>query len=49
MLCSQPEMERSPRMAEFSSHIRSHADMASIYQSIRGGEGRGHEGSMYGS
>ncbi|KAM4587734.1 cullin-associated NEDD8-dissociated protein 2 [Odontesthes bonariensis] len=38
-LLAVPEVERSPSMADFANQIRSNADMASIYQSIQGGEG----------
>ncbi|KAM9409522.1 cullin-associated NEDD8-dissociated protein 2 [Pholidichthys leucotaenia] len=38
-LLSVPEVERSPVMVDFANQIRSNADMASIYQSIQGGEG----------
>ncbi|XP_012738373.2 cullin-associated NEDD8-dissociated protein 2 [Fundulus heteroclitus] len=40
-LLAVPEVERSPSMAEFANQIRSNADMASIYQSVQGGEGGG--------
>ncbi|XP_022604586.1 cullin-associated NEDD8-dissociated protein 1-like [Seriola dumerili] len=38
-LLAVPEVERSPSMADFANQIRTNADMASIYQSIQGGEG----------
>ncbi|XP_076003367.1 cullin-associated NEDD8-dissociated protein 2 [Genypterus blacodes] len=40
-LLAVPEVERSPSMADFANQIRTNADMASIYQSIQGGEGGG--------
>uniref|UniRef100_A0A669E7X0 Uncharacterized protein n=1 Tax=Oreochromis niloticus TaxID=8128 RepID=A0A669E7X0_ORENI len=40
-LLAVPEVERSPSMAEFANQIKSSTDMASIYQSIQGGEGGG--------
>lgn len=40
-LLAVPEVERSPSMAEFANQIRSNADMASIYQSVQGGEAGG--------
>ncbi|XP_041638505.1 alpha-2,8-sialyltransferase 8E-like [Cheilinus undulatus] len=40
-LLAIPEVERSPSMADFANQIRTNADMASIYQSIQGGEGGG--------
>ncbi|CAN9512592.1 unnamed protein product [Ophioblennius macclurei] len=40
-LLAVPEVERSPSMADFANQIRSNADMASIYQSVQGGEGGG--------
>ncbi|XP_073324828.1 cullin-associated NEDD8-dissociated protein 2 [Pagrus major] len=40
-LLAVPEVERSPSMADFANQIRTNADMASIYQSIQGGEGEG--------
>ncbi|XP_061583018.1 cullin-associated NEDD8-dissociated protein 2 [Cololabis saira] len=40
-LLAIPEVERSPSMADFANQIRSNADMASIYQSVQGGEGGG--------
>ncbi|KAM4741849.1 cullin-associated NEDD8-dissociated protein 2 [Anableps anableps] len=40
-LLAVPEVERSPSMAEFANQIRSNADMASIFQSVQGGEGGG--------
>ncbi|KAM3621297.1 uncharacterized protein V6R79_009075 [Siganus canaliculatus] len=40
-LLAVPEVERSPSMAEFANQIRTNADMASIYQSVQGGEGGG--------
>ncbi|CAG5977970.1 unnamed protein product [Menidia menidia] len=40
-LLAVPEVERSPSMADFANQIRSNADMASMYQSIQGGEGGG--------
>lgn len=40
-LLAIPEVERSPSMADFANQIRSSADMASIYQSVQGGEGGG--------
>lgn len=40
-LLSVPEVERSPSMAEFTSMIQTNADMASIYQSVQGGEAGG--------
>nr|XP_046241015.1 cullin-associated NEDD8-dissociated protein 2 isoform X3 [Scatophagus argus] len=44
-LLAVPEVERSPSMADFANQIRTNADMASIYQSVQGGEG-GHPGAM---
>ncbi|KAM6928453.1 cullin-associated NEDD8-dissociated protein 2 [Xenentodon cancila] len=44
-LLAIPEVERSPSMADFASQIRSNADMASMYQSVQGGEGGGGGGS----
>ncbi|XP_068578375.1 cullin-associated NEDD8-dissociated protein 2 [Cebidichthys violaceus] len=38
-LLAVPEVERSPSMADFANQIRTNADMASIYQSVQGGEG----------
>ncbi|XP_040015031.1 cullin-associated NEDD8-dissociated protein 2 [Xiphias gladius] len=38
-LLAVPEAERSPGMADFANQIRTNADMASIYQSVQGGEG----------
>uniref|UniRef100_A0A8C3G8B5 TATA-binding protein interacting (TIP20) domain-containing protein n=1 Tax=Cyclopterus lumpus TaxID=8103 RepID=A0A8C3G8B5_CYCLU len=38
-LLAVPEVERSPVMADFANQIRTNADMASIYQSVQGGEG----------
>ncbi|KAM3878341.1 cullin-associated NEDD8-dissociated protein 2 [Diretmus argenteus] len=38
-LLAVPEVERSPSMADFANQIRASADMASIYQSVQGGEG----------
>lgn len=38
-LLAVPEVERSPSMADFANQIRSNADMASIYQSVQGGDG----------
>ncbi|XP_023811120.1 cullin-associated NEDD8-dissociated protein 1-like [Oryzias latipes] len=43
-LLAVPEVERSPIMADFANQIRSNADMASIYQSVQGGDGGGAEG-----
>uniref|UniRef100_A0A8C7ZUP7 TATA-binding protein interacting (TIP20) domain-containing protein n=1 Tax=Oryzias sinensis TaxID=183150 RepID=A0A8C7ZUP7_9TELE len=43
-LLAVPEVERSPVMADFANQIRSNADMASIYQSVQGGDGGGAEG-----
>ncbi|XP_069025660.1 cullin-associated NEDD8-dissociated protein 2 [Embiotoca jacksoni] len=40
-LLAVPEVARSPSMTDFAHQIRSNADMASIYQSIQGGEGGG--------
>uniref|UniRef100_UPI0037E85094 cullin-associated NEDD8-dissociated protein 2 n=1 Tax=Semicossyphus pulcher TaxID=241346 RepID=UPI0037E85094 len=40
-LLAVPEVERSPSMADFANQIRTNADMASIYQSVQGGEGGG--------
>ncbi|XP_037535620.1 cullin-associated NEDD8-dissociated protein 2 [Nematolebias whitei] len=40
-LLAVPEVERSPSMAEFANQIRSNADMASIFQSVQGGDGGG--------
>ncbi|XP_047440069.1 cullin-associated NEDD8-dissociated protein 2 [Mugil cephalus] len=40
-LLAVPEVERSPSMADFANQIRSNADMASIYQSVQGGDGGG--------
>uniref|UniRef100_A0AAX7SEN6 TATA-binding protein interacting (TIP20) domain-containing protein n=1 Tax=Astatotilapia calliptera TaxID=8154 RepID=A0AAX7SEN6_ASTCA len=40
-LLAVPEVERSPSMAEFANQIKTSTDMASIYQSIKGGEGGG--------
>uniref|UniRef100_A0A3B3VP65 TATA-binding protein interacting (TIP20) domain-containing protein n=1 Tax=Poecilia latipinna TaxID=48699 RepID=A0A3B3VP65_9TELE len=40
-LLAVPEVERSPSMTEFANQIRSNADMASIYQSVQGGEAGG--------
>ncbi|CAJ1051190.1 cullin-associated NEDD8-dissociated protein 2 isoform X1 [Xyrichtys novacula] len=40
-LLAIPEVERSPSMADFANQIRTNADMASIYQSVQGGEGGG--------
>lgn len=40
-LLAVPEVERSPSMAEFANMIRTNADMASIYQSVQGGDGSG--------
>uniref|UniRef100_A0A8C9YJB6 TATA-binding protein interacting (TIP20) domain-containing protein n=1 Tax=Sander lucioperca TaxID=283035 RepID=A0A8C9YJB6_SANLU len=40
-LLAVPEVERSPSMTDFADQIRTNADMASIYQSIQGGEGGG--------
>ncbi|KAM9859887.1 cullin-associated NEDD8-dissociated protein 2 [Aulostomus maculatus] len=40
-LLAVPEVERSPCMADFANQIRTNADMASIYQSVQGGEGGG--------
>lgn len=40
-LLAVPEVERSPSMADFANQIRTNADMASIYQSVQGGEGAG--------
>uniref|UniRef100_A0A8D3CN57 TATA-binding protein interacting (TIP20) domain-containing protein n=1 Tax=Scophthalmus maximus TaxID=52904 RepID=A0A8D3CN57_SCOMX len=37
-LLAVPDVERSPSMAEFANQIRTNADMASIYQSVQGGE-----------
>lgn len=37
-LLAVPEVERSPSMADFANQIRTNADMASIYQSVQGGE-----------
>lgn len=37
-LLAVPEVERSPIMADFATQIRTNADMASIYQSVQGGE-----------
>uniref|UniRef100_A0AAQ5XTX0 TATA-binding protein interacting (TIP20) domain-containing protein n=1 Tax=Amphiprion ocellaris TaxID=80972 RepID=A0AAQ5XTX0_AMPOC len=45
-LLAVPEVERSPSMADFANQIRSNADMASIYQSVQGGEGGGPTESM---
>ncbi|XP_051804068.1 cullin-associated NEDD8-dissociated protein 2 [Acanthochromis polyacanthus] len=45
-LLAVPEVERSPSMADFANQIRSNADMASIYQSVQGGEGGGATESM---
>ncbi|XP_035517719.1 cullin-associated NEDD8-dissociated protein 2 [Morone saxatilis] len=38
-LLAVPEVEKSPSMADFANQIRTNADMASIYQSVQGGEG----------
>lgn len=38
-LLAVPEVERSPAMADFANQIRTSTDMASIYQSVQGGEG----------
>ncbi|XP_062265609.1 cullin-associated NEDD8-dissociated protein 2 [Platichthys flesus] len=38
-LLAVPDVERSPSMADFANQIRTNADMASIYQSVQGGEG----------
>ncbi|KAM4612972.1 cullin-associated NEDD8-dissociated protein 2 [Polymixia lowei] len=38
-LLAVPEVERSPSMADFANQIRTNEDMASIYQSVQGGEG----------
>ncbi|KAM7401565.1 hypothetical protein PAMP_016872 [Pampus punctatissimus] len=38
-LLAVPEVERSPSMADFANQIRTNADMASIYQSVQGGDG----------
>nr|XP_040059898.1 cullin-associated NEDD8-dissociated protein 2 isoform X2 [Gasterosteus aculeatus aculeatus] len=38
-LLAVPGMERSPSLADFANQIRTNADMASIYQSVQGGEG----------
>ncbi|XP_053172678.1 cullin-associated NEDD8-dissociated protein 2 isoform X2 [Scomber japonicus] len=38
-LLAVPEVERSPSMADFANQIRTNADMASIFQSVQGGEG----------
>ncbi|XP_034442625.1 cullin-associated NEDD8-dissociated protein 2 isoform X1 [Hippoglossus hippoglossus] len=38
-LLAVPNVERSPSMADFANQIRTNADMASIYQSVQGGEG----------
>ncbi|XP_034021823.1 cullin-associated NEDD8-dissociated protein 2 [Thalassophryne amazonica] len=38
-LLAIPEAQRSPSMADFVNQIRINADMASIYQSVQGGEG----------
>lgn len=43
-LLAVPDMEKNPSMAEFANQIRSNADMASMYQSVRGGEGGASEG-----
>ncbi|XP_058488198.1 cullin-associated NEDD8-dissociated protein 2 [Solea solea] len=43
-LLAVPEVERSPSMADFANQIRTNAEMASIYQSVQGGEG--HSESM---
>lgn len=40
-LLAVPEVERSPSMAEFANQIRTNADMASIFQSVQGGDGGG--------
>uniref|UniRef100_A0A7N6FJT4 TATA-binding protein interacting (TIP20) domain-containing protein n=1 Tax=Anabas testudineus TaxID=64144 RepID=A0A7N6FJT4_ANATE len=40
-LLAVPEVERSPSMADFANQIRTNADMASIFQSVQGGEGGG--------
>ncbi|XP_029288646.1 cullin-associated NEDD8-dissociated protein 1-like, partial [Cottoperca gobio] len=40
-LLAVPEVERSPSMADFANQIRTNADMASIYQSVQGGDGGG--------
>lgn len=38
-LLAVPEVERSPSMVDFANQIRTNADMASIYQSVQGGDG----------
>ncbi|XP_062419872.1 cullin-associated NEDD8-dissociated protein 1 [Pungitius pungitius] len=38
-LLAVPGVERSPSAADFANQIRANADMASIYQSVQGGEG----------
>uniref|UniRef100_A0A3B4AR27 TATA-binding protein interacting (TIP20) domain-containing protein n=1 Tax=Periophthalmus magnuspinnatus TaxID=409849 RepID=A0A3B4AR27_9GOBI len=40
-LLAVPEVERSPSMAEFANLIHTNADMASIYQSVQGGDAPG--------
>ncbi|XP_070701638.1 cullin-associated NEDD8-dissociated protein 2 [Pempheris klunzingeri] len=45
-LLAVPEVERSPSMADFAHQIRTNADMASIYQSVQGGEAVGATESM---
>ncbi|TNN25830.1 Cullin-associated NEDD8-dissociated protein 2 [Liparis tanakae] len=39
-LLAVPEVARSPNMADFADQIRSNADMASVLQSVQGGEGQ---------
>ncbi|XP_024120935.1 cullin-associated NEDD8-dissociated protein 2 [Oryzias melastigma] len=45
-LLAVPEVERSPSMADFAEQIRSNADMASMYQSVQGGDRGGAAESM---
>uniref|UniRef100_A0A3P8VAL9 Uncharacterized protein n=1 Tax=Cynoglossus semilaevis TaxID=244447 RepID=A0A3P8VAL9_CYNSE len=37
-LLAVPELERNPVMTDFAAHIRSDADMASMFQSVQDAE-----------
>lgn len=40
-LLALPDVQKSPSMADFAGQIRANAEMASIFQSVQGGDGGG--------